>query len=92
MMPRVGVDVGGTFTDVTLVTGPETLVTAKVPTTADQSKGVLSGIQQACAEAGVESLTAAADDDACEAKQLFENFTAYAARLADGAEPTAADD
>ena len=54
MMPRVGVDVGGTFTDVTLVAGPETLVTAKVPTTADQSKGVLSGIQQACAEAGID--------------------------------------
>ena len=54
MTPRVGVDVGGTFTDVTLVAGPETLVTAKVPSTADQSEGVLAGIQQACAEAGID--------------------------------------
>jgi len=54
MTPRVGVDVGGTFTDVTLVTGSETLVTAKVPSTADQSEGVITGIEKACAEAGVD--------------------------------------
>ena len=54
MKPRVGVDVGGTFTDVTLVTGSETLVTAKVPSTPDQSEGVMAGIQKVCAEAGID--------------------------------------
>ncbi|SNZ13078.1 N-methylhydantoinase A [Natronoarchaeum philippinense] len=74
---RVGVDVGGTFTDVVLVdaaaeaasesgsraassddadAAPNSgrLVTAKVPTTADQSEGVLAGIKKACRAAGVE--------------------------------------
>ena len=54
MKPRVGVDVGGTFTDVTLVTDSETLVTAKVPSTPDQSEGVMAGIQKVCAEAGID--------------------------------------
>ena len=54
MKPRVGVDVGGTFTDVTLVTDSETLVTAKVPSTTDQSEGVMAGIEKACAEAGID--------------------------------------
>jgi N-methylhydantoinase A len=54
MTPRVGVDVGGTFTDVTLVTGSGTLVTAKVPSTAEQSEGVIRGIEKACAAAGIE--------------------------------------
>ncbi|WP_158058296.1 hydantoinase/oxoprolinase family protein [Halorussus halophilus] len=49
--PRIGVDVGGTFTDVTLLTTDGELVTAKVPSTADQSDGVLDGIEKAC-EAG----------------------------------------
>ncbi|MUV59715.1 hydantoinase/oxoprolinase family protein [Halobacterium sp. CBA1126] len=49
----VGVDVGGTFTDVTLLADGE-LVTAKVPSTDDQSDGVMAGIEKACAEAGVE--------------------------------------
>lgn len=39
----VGVDVGGTFTDVAFWDG-ETLIAAKVPTTPDQSEGVMSGI------------------------------------------------
>ncbi|WP_134670977.1 hydantoinase/oxoprolinase family protein [Halorussus marinus] len=52
--PRIGVDVGGTFTDVTLVTGDGELVTAKVPTTADQSEGVIAGIRKACDDAGVD--------------------------------------
>lgn len=39
----VGVDVGGTFTDVAIWDG-ETLIAAKVPTTPDQSEGVMSGI------------------------------------------------
>ncbi|WP_254766904.1 hydantoinase/oxoprolinase family protein [Salinilacihabitans rarus] len=51
---RIGVDVGGTFTDVALhVDG--SLTTAKVPTTeADQSVGVLDGIRKACGRAGIE--------------------------------------
>ncbi|WP_435180899.1 hydantoinase/oxoprolinase family protein [Halorussus sp. AFM4] len=48
----VGVDVGGTFTDVTLLVDGE-LVTAKVPSTEDQSEGVMAGIEKACAEAGI---------------------------------------
>ncbi|WP_440008387.1 hydantoinase/oxoprolinase family protein [Halomicrococcus sp. SG-WS-1] len=51
--PRLGADVGGTFTDVVLVTGDD-LVTAKVPSTADQSVGVMNGIQKACSEAGID--------------------------------------
>ncbi|MFC6837467.1 hydantoinase/oxoprolinase family protein [Halomarina ordinaria] len=48
----VGVDVGGTFTDVVLLRGAD-LVTAKVPSTADQSVGVMDGIEKACERAGV---------------------------------------
>ena len=43
----VGVDVGGTFTDVVLLRD-DSLVTAKVPSTADQSVGVMEGIEKAC--------------------------------------------
>ncbi|MFC7131821.1 MULTISPECIES: hydantoinase/oxoprolinase family protein [Salinibaculum] len=50
---RLGVDVGGTFTDVVLVADGE-VTTAKVPTTeSDQSEGVLAGIAAACEAAGV---------------------------------------
>ncbi|WP_336023641.1 hydantoinase/oxoprolinase family protein [Halobellus salinisoli] len=52
----IGVDVGGTFTDVTLLCDGE-LVTAKVPSTEDQSEGVLAGIEKACEEAGIEPET-----------------------------------
>ncbi len=51
---RLGVDVGGTFTDVALVTEAGTLVTAKVPSTADQSIGVMQGIEKACRLADLE--------------------------------------
>ena len=51
--PAVGVDVGGTFTDVALSLDGE-LVTAKVPSTDDQSEGVAAGIEKACATAGVD--------------------------------------
>ncbi len=52
--PRLGVDVGGTFTDVVLATD-NGVTTAKVPTTeSDQSEGVVAGIETACEEAGVE--------------------------------------
>ncbi|GGM59607.1 N-methylhydantoinase A [Halarchaeum rubridurum] len=57
---RVGVDVGGTFTDVVLHTADGGLVTAKVPSTADQSVGVVRGIETACERAGI----APADVDA----------------------------
>ncbi|RQG92688.1 hydantoinase/oxoprolinase family protein [Natrarchaeobius halalkaliphilus] len=50
---RIGVDVGGTFTDVALSV-EDRLVTAKVPTTADQHVGVLEGIAKACAKADIE--------------------------------------
>jgi N-methylhydantoinase A len=49
---RVGVDVGGTFTDVVLV-GPDGLTTAKVPSTTPQHEGVVAGVEAACAAAGV---------------------------------------
>jgi len=50
---RIGVDVGGTFTDVVLVVDGDRH-TAKVPTTADQSVGVLDGVQKACDAAGID--------------------------------------
>ncbi|WP_417562867.1 hydantoinase/oxoprolinase family protein [Microbacterium sp.] len=56
MTYQVGVDVGGTFTDVLLINA-ETGATwrSKVPSTPeDQSIGVLRGIEKACAEAQVD--------------------------------------
>jgi N-methylhydantoinase A len=50
---QIGVDVGGTFTDVVLFLDGD-LVTAKVPTTTDQSAGVIEGIRKACDSAGIE--------------------------------------
>ena len=50
---RIGVDVGGTFTDVTLLVGEE-LTTTKVPTTDDQSVGVIDGVHKACELANVD--------------------------------------
>jgi N-methylhydantoinase A len=49
----VGVDVGGTFTDV-VVLSDGAVTTAKVPTTDDQSDGVISGIEVACDRAGID--------------------------------------
>ena len=49
---RIGVDVGGTFTDVVLVADGDRH-TAKVPTTTDQSVGVIEGIEKACDAAGI---------------------------------------
>jgi hypothetical protein len=56
MSYRLGVDVGGTFTDVLLVEeGSGRTWRAKTASTpADQSVGVLTGIGKACAEAGIE--------------------------------------
>jgi N-methylhydantoinase A len=50
---RLGVDVGGTFTDVVLLVGDER-TTAKVPTADDQSEGVLAGITTACESADID--------------------------------------
>jgi N-methylhydantoinase A/oxoprolinase/acetone carboxylase beta subunit len=53
MRAIVGVDVGGTFTDVALIAGGR-LVTAKVATTvADPAEGVIEGVRAALARAGV---------------------------------------
>ena len=49
----IGVDVGGTFTDVALSLDGD-LVTAKVPSTDDQSEGVAAGIEKACEAAGID--------------------------------------
>lgn len=48
--PVLGVDVGGTFTDVVLISDGA-VTTAKVQTTDDQSVGALSGIHAACEQA-----------------------------------------
>ncbi|MED5801712.1 hydantoinase/oxoprolinase family protein [Gordonia sp. Z-3] len=55
MRYRLGVDVGGTFTDVLLLEETSgTTYRAKTPSTpADQSIGVLNGIRKVCAEAGI---------------------------------------
>jgi N-methylhydantoinase A len=53
---RLGVDVGGTFTDVLLV-DEETGVSHRAKTAstpADQSEGVLNGIRKVCRDAGIE--------------------------------------
>ncbi|SFE49133.1 hydantoinase/oxoprolinase family protein [Blastococcus tunisiensis] len=56
MSYRLGVDVGGTFTDVLLVEeGSGSTWRAKTASTpADQAVGVLNGIGKVCAEAGIE--------------------------------------
>jgi N-methylhydantoinase A len=60
-MIRVGVDVGGTFTDIVLERtraggdGAQQIVVTKVPSTPqDQSAGVVAGILQVCRLAGIE--------------------------------------
>ncbi len=56
MAYKLGVDVGGTFTDVLLIeTDSSEIYTAKVPSTPeDSSIGVLNGIARACELAGIE--------------------------------------
>jgi N-methylhydantoinase A len=56
---RLGVDVGGTFTDLLLVNEADgSTHTAKVPSTPeDSSIGVLNGIQRVCTNAGVDPAT-----------------------------------
>jgi len=57
MTYRLGVDVGGTFTDLFLVEEKSgRTFTAKVPSTpADQSIGVLKGLERVCLKAGIEA-------------------------------------
>jgi len=53
---RVGVDVGGTFTDLICITPDGQVVLDKTPTTpADQSVGVLTGIGQLAAGLGIDT-------------------------------------
>lgn len=55
MSLKLGVDVGGTFTDVLLGEDTGQLTIAKVLSTPeDQSKGVMAGVKQACETRGVE--------------------------------------
>lgn len=60
-MIRVGVDVGGTFTDIVLERtrvgseGEQEVIVTKVPSTPhDQSEGVVAGVLQVCSRAGVD--------------------------------------
>jgi N-methylhydantoinase A len=62
MSYRIGIDVGGTFTDVVLRTPEGGLVLDKTPTTpADQSEGVLNGIQRLAEALGLEDAAALLD-------------------------------
>ena len=52
-MAKIGVDVGGTFTDLILEKGPKDVHVHKVPSTPqDQSEGVLKGILEICEASG----------------------------------------
>ena len=53
-MAKIGVDVGGTFTDLILEVAPEQVFVHKVPSTPeDQSVAVLRGINEICRIAGI---------------------------------------
>ena len=56
-MKRIGVDVGGTFTDLILVDEESGRITVdKVPSTPDDpARGVVDGIRELCAKAGVDA-------------------------------------
>lgn len=52
---RVGVDIGGTFTDLMFLGSENTILPVKVPSTPqDYSDGVIAGIEQGCRQLGVE--------------------------------------
>lgn len=55
-MKRIGIDVGGTFTDLILVDEDAGLITVeKVPSTPDDpSRAVVSGVEKICAQSGIE--------------------------------------
>lgn len=50
---RLGVDIGGTFTDVVLETGGESFSTKVLTTYIAPENAIIEGMQQVCAEAGV---------------------------------------
>ena len=52
-MIRVGVDIGGTFTDVVLEKGGETFSTKVLTTYAAPEDAIVDGMQQVCAKAGI---------------------------------------
>ena len=54
MAYRLGVDVGGTFTDLYLVSDDGKRFRVKTPSTpADPSQAVLTGVKRICSEAGI---------------------------------------
>ena len=50
---RLGVDIGGTFTDVVLETGAESFSTKVLTTYAAPEQAILDGMQAVCAKAGI---------------------------------------
>ena len=61
---RIGIDVGGTFTDLVLVGPAGALVLEKHPTTpSDQSEGVLGGVAQLASRVGTMRDALLADTD-----------------------------
>src|SRR4051812_39545925 len=83
MRAIVGVDVGGTFTDVALIAGGR-LTTAKVATTRDQSRGVVQGVALALAEArlGAEDVARLGHGTTVATNALLERRGARAALVA----------
>jgi len=62
---RVGVDVGGTFTDIICITPEGEIILDKTPTTPDdQSEGVVAGLRQMAADVGVDLKTLCGSLDA----------------------------
>lgn len=57
---RVGVDIGGTNTDVVAMRGDELLASSKEPTTPDVTDGIIAGITRALARSGVDVTAVAA--------------------------------
>ena len=57
----LGIDVGGTFTDVVLTDESGNSRTTKTPSTRDQSDGVLAGIEKVALEAGTTGDSVLAD-------------------------------
>src|SRR5690242_20550460 len=56
---RIGIDVGGTFTDLVLLAPDGSTVLEKTPTTpADQSEGVVAGLERLATAIGVASVGA----------------------------------
>ncbi len=51
---RIGIDVGGTNTDAVLMDGLNMVASAKTPTTADVTGGILSAVRQVQAQSGVQ--------------------------------------